>query len=328
MSALESPTVELHMNNTNINSIKSRSPSPNDCQFTYSTTQKPNRCIAITWFLWHTFDFGTDIATTMQWIFGLVSTQYQTQHCATDRNALLHICGPLLLTFSVIGYVCYLYDAYKQNILLKSNDRNVWNYLKIAKMWLEDFVSILITILVTWIVFQPTLISTVSLSVSSLSWIVMMFKHTIYNPRKYGKDNCDKCGGFVCCMCWIIFILGLLIWTFVVILNQTQNGMASEFHTPSLEYEMRVITVNDYCEHVNVMPNGTFFVYYGFVSYGGQYNVNCYLENLDRNGIYCSFFREFNDTYYVEYQSCERFLSNVTHTDDFAICYDNLEPRL
>ena len=91
--------------------------------------------------IWNTFDIITDIAVSIQWISGLDATPDKMQICDNDSdystNLGLRIVGPILLLFSLIGFGCFVYEAYQSYILKKYDERSKlsWNWPKYSKYY-------------------------------------------------------------------------------------------------------------------------------------------------------------------------------------------------
>ena len=316
--------------NPQLDTVKTRSSS----QHTVPTpeaeeTPEPNKSskwIAIGWFIWHTFDFLTDILTALPWTFGVSATlDLVRQNCdAIDiRNIGGAIIGPLLLIFSIIGYGCYLRDAYKVYILKIPMDEVAWRWLKIFKLFCEDAMSITITCLGSVFVIQLSTIAALSLSVSVISLIVMIFKHIVYTPYKKGEGCRSKCAVFACCICWMgcivgLFFLGLLLYYY---------GISDEKGVLYIKEENSVR-----CSDVSEL----------YEVDGGQEESSVYPYMLcthesDQERFYCatnpdSKWDQAIIPGYVYFEKCEVFIvqkGDYRHVGEaITVCYDSTEPNL
>eukprot|EP01084_Bolivina_argentea_P160009 278667_1 len=282
------------------------------------TNKHPNRWIAFGWLLWHTFDFITDVILGIEWQNGIKTTQPETKfQCADKTNDGLRMSSSFLLLFSLIGYLLYLYDTYRQNISLKANSDAKWNCLKLAKLILEDLGSIIIISIVTLSFFQMTIWTALTLLVSALSFMFMMAKQAIYNPCKRSEGCCHKCGACICCL--------LLFAVFLVLILFGGIGATRYAQTD----ETRVIMIGNICyrDNDNTANNREY-----------EHNVNldiwCYYLSSNKSRVICSTRHLYSyddketaeNTTVVQFQSCKQMMAgkNMNQT----ICYDSISMKL
>ena len=133
---------------------------------------------------------------------GLQPTQPEAKHCAGDyRTFLLVTFAIILLICSLLGYLLTI-SALRQ----PKGHKEIcnWNWYKIFKLVIEDFMSIFLTILVIFFcTHQITYEALISLIVSSLSYLFFMFKETFLNPIRISQPCHEVCGIYMCCLYWV-----------------------------------------------------------------------------------------------------------------------------
>ena len=304
------------------------STSPEEQDDEIEESPKPNKYIEIGWFLWHTFDFITDVLTGVQYIAGFQPSLDAVEQNCNDLNGInvLHSdmdkLALILLPVSFIGYVLYCCDAYRVNKLLKPTDKSTWRCLKIAKLLTEDLVSISVTwIAFTFFVLPWTGLAIASFAVSSISLVVMMGKHGIYTPCKNGKHWRHKLGASGCCIFWLAVILGFIFMFFVIEMH------LSDPHSV-------------YAGQWTIMMEGN-------TTYGIEVDCNTYghVNSVQLNGVYCQV--EYNPEAkcvcremvgdnedinsddiigYVEFESCDTF--SVEGENPVNVCFDGYRTRI
>ena len=225
----EQEAVELHI--TNHDAVPS---AENPAEFidtnevtAYSDKNQCRKCWAVILFVWNLFNFVTDILAFMQWIMGFEATQTLVQeNCAQSKNDRLLIFGLISLICSIIGFTCYLYDTYKENISSKSesSDKITWRWYEIFKLFIEDLTSVSITIYVSASIFGITVLSSLSLIVSIITLIYDMVVYLVYTPYKNGQGTWTNKGAVLCC-CIFMFLVILSVGAIAFLVVDQQNSL-------------------------------------------------------------------------------------------------------
>ena len=165
----------------------------------------PKKCIAIMFLIWNTFDFITDIILAVEWHHGVKATDDMEEKCEDNLKSIndqLQTAATVLIVCSVIGYLLYLFDAYRQS------DAKC-NCAKIMKLVLEDLLSMSIVIYISATVYSSgwTSWTILSFMASVLSFFFAMMKQACFNPCAHGTGCGGKCAGF----CGCVLILGIAV---------------------------------------------------------------------------------------------------------------------
>ena len=116
--------------------------------------------VAVGWFLWHTFDFITDMMLCIEWFGGMSTSLSETAICIGPyTNRALMILSIILGIVSLIGYGLYLYSSYQTYLYSKQGDLDIdddkpWDWPKVCKLCFEDSVSTILNSLVIWMIYN------------------------------------------------------------------------------------------------------------------------------------------------------------------------------
>ena len=100
--------------------------------------EKPNKWIMLLWFLWNTFDLITDIVLGFEWFHGIKTQLSDTNDCVIGNNIMLKIFGVIMMMAGLVGYVCYLFDSYREYKGKKRLNADGCNCFRLNKLICED----------------------------------------------------------------------------------------------------------------------------------------------------------------------------------------------
>ena len=128
-----------------------------------------------------------------------------------------------------------IYHSKYKEYVQKDGDKP-WNWPKICKLCVEDSMSLVLNTGAIAFIYNAHIgvFSGISLLVSLLTFMFMCGKQAVYNPCKNGNHCCDKCGGCMCCILWMIVSALILFFLVIGSFNFTYA-------------EMRVIVIDDEC---------------------------------------------------------------------------------
>lgn len=181
-------------------------------------------------------------------------------------------------------------------------DKVVWRWLKIAKLFLEDGASLTITMFaLNEGTIEITYVLMVSLGMSGISLVFMLFMHLIHAPEKKGKGCCNKLG---MCIGWIFWLSTIAGMIGLLIFALSENFFGDSYIGD------KVIAVFDETSNWN----------------------HCDTSDFDAHGMICTrqrgtyrYICDYKETgeRYVDFESCEEF--NIGNRDSVIACYDQVK---
>ena len=303
--------------------------------------ENPSWTMAIFWFLFNTFDLFTDVKVGITWVGGYATTQDPVrEYCSLrEKNLILLGCGLVMLACAMVGYGFYLWYTWRQIVIRKPKIMG-WNWPKIGKLMIEDFVSIVIQASVTLTMLRMTYWTAISIGMSILSFTFMMAKWAIYHPCKHGKKKSHKWGSCLCCLLWLLTVGGLAL--ILLLLYIELGGVDAPPRTP----DVRFVTRNSKSDGGDCVEVPT-IVWTREIAFEAA-GIWCYYEwepiqamvcmNEDLDGtiedLYESFLTEngtlaidLNGTIIVEYGLCDSMLDGNEGANT-TICYGSMEPKI
>ena len=274
----------------------------------------------------NTLDFSTDIWTAIQWIVGLNVSETLSDcddQLKTD-NQVLRICALILIPCSMLGYAFFIFDARNQKKRESTPDKDepIWKCLKLFKLLVEDYVSIIITWIASAYYFGFTTISVISLAISILSLVITIGIHGVYKPYKYGQNpdvkraSCHKLGG-CCCGCFLFLAIIFLILVILVTPSEGDGLLVVRF-----SYKSRGLMIYDgqtrECSYV-LNPDQVYEVD------GLWTDCACRLSD-DESVIQCGGYLTENENSFILYgnlteASCEEFGSDTYSNTTCDVCF-------